>query len=185
MQRALIDRHRSCLLLVDVQEHLVPAIHGHERLVDNCRWLLSAARDLSVPVLATEQYPAGLGPTVAPLRELLAPENVSDKTTFSCCAAKGFPDRVAGLERGQVIIAGIEAHVCVLQTVHGLLELGYTVFPVADVVSSRSAGDEELAIRRMRDAGAIIVSREMVLFEWLGRAGTPEFKRISARYLKA
>lgn len=184
MPRTLIEREKSCLLLVDVQEKLARVEYQSEQLIKHCRWLLEAAGDLQVPVLATEQYPVGLGPTVAPLRNLLDPDGIIEKTEFSCCAAAGFPEKIAALGRSQIIVAGIEAHVCVLQTVHDLLDEGYTVFLVADAVSSRSLQDKELAIRRMGNAGAIIVSREMVLFEWLRKAGTPEFKRLNSKYLR-
>ncbi|MEW9897857.1 hydrolase [Chitinivorax sp. PXF-14] len=179
----LIDVSRSWLLVVDVQEKLVPAVFQHERFVGDCSWLIALAQTLAVPVVFSEQYPQGLGHTLPALRELAPAARVVDKVHFSCTAAACLPPELLA-ERDQIVVTGMEAHVCVLQTVLGLLEQGRQVFVVADVITSRNPRDIELAIERMRAAGATVVSREMVLFEWLRQAGSPLFKTISKRFLQ-
>jgi nicotinamidase-related amidase len=175
----LLSRHESKLLIVDVQEKLVSKIFELDRLLANCRTLIQGAKILSVPVFATEQYPKGLGRTVPQLGELL--ENPAEKLRFSCAevldwgTAAGEPDN----DRYQVVVAGMEAHVCVLQTVLDLLGNGFQVFVPADAVSSRSEFDWKIALDRMSAAGATIVTIESVLFEWCEVSGTPEFKQIS------
>jgi nicotinamidase-related amidase len=176
----LLDRKRSCLLLVDLQERLLPAMAEAARVVANSVVLARAAARLGVPVLLSEQYPKGLGRTAPELAALVPGGPAVEKSEFSCAAAPGYRERLEATGRDQLVVAGIEAHVCVLQTALQFRELGYSVFVVADAVSSRKAESVELALSRMRDAGAMPVTTEMVLFEWLGRAGTPEFKELSA-----
>lgn len=180
----LIDAQDSCLLVVDVQERLVPAIHDGERVVRNTAWLMQIARELAVPVLMSEQYPRGLGHTVTELRGLVPADEVMEKIHFSCAAAPECMPRIAATGRSQVVVAGIEAHVCVLQTALGLVAGGHQVYVVADAVSSRRAEDVELALARMRADGVRIVCREMVAFEWLHRAGTDPFRDVSRRFLR-
>ena len=180
----LIDPQNSCLLVVDVQQRLVPAIHEGQRVVDNTAWLMEIASELSIPTLVSEQYPKGLGPTVDRLLELTTPEAVVEKLHFSCAASPEARERIDALDRQQVVITGIEAHVCVLQTALGLVAAGRPVFVVADAVSSRRAQDAELGLARMRADGVRVVSREMVAFEWLQQAGTDTFRSISRRFLR-
>ncbi|MFN0054292.1 MAG: hydrolase [Planctomycetales bacterium] len=174
----LLSRDASRLLIVDVQEKLVPKIHAAQRMIANCAKLIDGAAILAVPVMATEQYPRGLGPTVSELSSRLSAP--IEKVRFSCVEALAWgsaaeqPDR-----RGQIVVAGIEAHVCVLQTVLDLLSNGYEVFVPADAVSSRSESDWKFALDRMAGCGATIVTTEAVLFEWCEAAGTPQFKQIS------
>jgi nicotinamidase-related amidase len=179
----LIDAERSQLLLIDLQEKMMPAIVDEAVIVANCRWLVEAAQMIGVPVAAIEQYPRGLGPLVPAIGELLAPGAVAAKTRFSSVAANCLT-QLPGSDRAQVVVAGVEAHVCVLQTVLDLYQEGKEVFVVADCVSSRRASDRDLALARMRQEGVRIVSREMVVFEWLGEAGTPLFKAVSKAFLK-
>ncbi len=179
----LIDREKSALLVVDIQERLQPHIHEGEAVLAHAVWLVKVAQRLGVPVMVSEQYPQGIGPTVAMLRELTSPECVAEKLHFSCVAAKCL-ERLPGAGRQQVVVAGTESHVCVLQTVLGLLEQGKAVFVVAEAVGSRRPADKELALARMRAHGAEIVSREMVAFEWLGQAGSEEFREISRAFLR-
>ena len=179
----LIDAHRSVLLVVDMQEKLLPAIHDHAVVVDHAAWLVRAAQMIDVPVAATEQYPKGLGHIVAPLKALLPAAAVAAKNHFSCVAAKCLP-QLPGADRAQVVLAGVEAHVCVLQTALELLEEGKEVYVVADAVGSRRPRDLEIALTRMRDEGVRVVTREMVVFEWLGEAGTALFKDVSKTLLK-
>ena len=176
----LMERDKSCLLIVDVQGKLLSAMQAPERLVENCAILLKAAARLGVPVLASEQYPKGLGPTAAALARLIPAGETVEKTAFSCADVPEYVERLRGLGREQAIITGIEAHVCVLETALGLKAQGYSCFVVADGVSSRTAENKTAAIDRLRDGGVEVVTTEMVLFEWLGCAGTPEFKELSA-----
>ncbi|MGQ9366080.1 hydrolase [Azospirillum sp. A39] len=176
----LLSSRDSALLVVDVQERLLPAVSGGGALVRNVGILLQAAAILSVPVLASEHYPAGLGRTVPELRRLLPDGAVIEKIHFACSHEPGFADRLAGLGRRQVVIAGAEAHVCVMQTALALRAAGHEVFVVADATGSRAPANAELAIARLRAAGVVVVATEMVLFEWAGCGGTPAFKSLLA-----
>jgi nicotinamidase-related amidase len=180
----LIDAEKSCLLVVDVQERLIPAIHDGERVIHNIGWLMRIAAELEVPVLMSEQYPRGLGHTVAELRELVDGEEIVEKIHFSCAAAPECRRRLDVLGREQVVVTGVEAHVCVLQTALGLLRDGFEVYVVADATSSRRAADAELALERLRHDGVRVVGREMVAFEWLHQAGTDRFRDVSQRFLR-
>jgi nicotinamidase-related amidase len=179
----LIDANKSVLLVVDMQERLLPAVHDHQRVLENCVWLVRAAQKLDVPVAASEQYPQGLGHTAEALRALLPETAIAAKMHFSCADA-GCLSTLPGADRTQAILVGVEAHVCVLQTAIGLREQGRDVYVVADCVGSRAPGDRDLALARMHEAGVSIVSREMVLFEWLKQAGTPLFREISRDFLR-
>jgi nicotinamidase-related amidase len=172
----LIERQHSMLLLVDVQERLLPAMADPESLLPRLELLLRAATRLGVPVLASEQYRKGLGSIVPALLALLPDGAVGEKLAFSCGADEGLRARITALGRPQVVIVGIEAHVCVLQTALDLLRIGMAPVVVADGVMSRRPEDRELALARLRQAGVVVASSEMVLFEWLGTAGTPEFR---------
>lgn len=180
----LIDAEKSLLLVVDVQERLVPAIHEGERVVHNIGWLMQIAAELGVPTLMTEQYPRGLGPTVAELRELVPAEDVVEKIHFSCAASPECRRRLDEVSCEQIVLTGIEAHVCVLQTALGLVRDGFEVYVVAEATSSRRAADAELAFERLRHDGVRVVGREMVAFEWLHQAGTDQFRDISKRFLR-
>jgi nicotinamidase-related amidase len=175
----LLSAADACLLVVDIQDKLLPAVRNQDAVVANTRVLLQAAASLSVPVLASEQYPRGIGHTVAPVAELLPEGSLVEKLHFSCLADPGFAGRFAAVGRGQAVVCGLEAHVCVLQTVEQLLSAGHEVFVVADAVSSRAEASHELALRRLEADGARIVTTEMVVFEWLGQAGTPVFRELS------
>ncbi|OHX14907.1 hydrolase [Chromobacterium sphagni] len=177
----LMQKQDAALLVVDIQEKLLPAVYDADGLLQRSRWLVQAARDHELPIVFSEQYPRGLGGTVAALREAAPQAPVVDKLHFSCVAAGCLPPQL--LAKRQIIICGMEAHVCVLQTALELLETGKQVFVAADAVSSRKASDVELALARMRAAGAAIVSREMVLFELLRQSGGDHFKQMSQRYL--
>jgi nicotinamidase-related amidase len=174
----LLSRKECKLLIVDVQEKLVPKIFELDRLLANCRTLIQGAKILGVPVYATEQYPRGLGSTVPQLAELL--ERPAQKLRFSCAEVLAW-DVAAGQtdNRFQVVVAGMEAHVCVLQTVLDLLASGFQVYVPADAISSRNEFDWKIALDRMSAGGATIVTTESVLFEWCEVSGTPEFKQIS------
>lgn len=168
----LISRENSQLVLIDLQERLLPVMFESDRILANARRLAEAARQLQVPVVATEQYPAGLGATVAELAGCA--DRMVEKTRFS--AADAFV--VNEDAPSQLVLCGIEAHVCVLQTALDLLGLGANVFIVADAVSSRSETSRQLAIERLRDNGASVVTAESVLFEWLESSEHPRFKAV-------
>lgn len=173
----------SVLVLVDLQQRLQPAITGAPEVLAAGIWLTRLAQRLGVPVICTEQYPRGLGPTMPELRALLPDECVIEKIHFSAVAGAGV-EQVAGGRRRQVVVAGTEAHVCVLQTVLDLLDAGRSVFVVEEAIGSRRTRDKDLAIERMRRHGADIVSREMVAFEWLRQAGTDTFREISREFIR-
>jgi len=175
----LIERERACLLVVDVQERLAPAMAEPETLVRNAAVLMQAAARLGIPVVVSEQYPQGLGRTVAELRSLAPETAFFSKIDFSCATDPGLRERIGETDREQIVICGIEAHVCVLQTALGLQRQDYEAFVVADAVSSRAPLSRETALRRLGDNGVELVTTEMVVFEWLGKAGTPEFKELS------
>jgi len=168
----------TALLVVDVQERLIGSIADRQRVVWNVRRLIDGAAVFGLPVLATEQYPRGLGPTVPELAQRLG--KIPEKLTFSsrACGA-GFRD-LEGRGILKVLVCGIEAHVCVQQTVLDLLAAGWHVYVAADAVGSRFTADYQIALRRMESAGATITTTEAALFEWCDVAGTPQFKQISA-----
>ncbi|MGE4406535.1 hydrolase [Pseudomonas sp.] len=178
-----IKATESTLLVVDIQERLFPAILDGAAMAEHTAWLQQVARQVGVPVLLTEQYSKGLGLTVAPLREGVDEAAILEKLHFSA-AGDGELFKRPGGERRQFVICGCETHVCVLQTVLDLLARDHEVFVVEEAVGSRRASDKALALARMRQAGAVIVSREMVAFEWMERAGTELFKRISREFIR-
>ncbi len=161
----------GALLVVDVQEKLVPRIVDRDLMLANAVRLVRAAKHLGLPVWATEQYPEGLGPTVPALAELI-PHRPS-KTVFHCCAVPQLLEQLYGRQIRHLTLAGIEAHVCVSQTALELLRLGFGVQVPADAVGSRSRMDWEFALRRMERAGAVISTTEAVLFEWTERLRPP------------
>lgn len=175
----LLNAADACLLVVDIQDRLLPAVRDQEAVVANTRVLLKAAGALGVPVLASEQYPKGIGHMVPAVADLLPDGAVVEKLHFSCLADTTFAERFAALGRRQAVILGLEAHVCVLQTAEQLLAAGTEVFVVADAVSSRAEASHALALRRVEADGARIVTTEMVVFEWLGQAGTQAFRELS------
>jgi nicotinamidase-related amidase len=175
-----ISRARAGLVVVDIQERLVPAIFERERLAQNAVRLVKGAAILRLAVLATEQYRKGIGATVPEIASAIPGFAPMEKTAFSCFGAPGFVEALRTKGLTDVILCGIEAHVCVLQTCFDLLENGFRPFVVADAISSRTAENHRLGIERMREAGGIIVTTEMVLFELLERSGTDEFKQVLA-----
>ncbi|WP_319781886.1 hydrolase [Oceanisphaera sp. IT1-181] len=178
----LMESGKAALMVIDVQEKLLPAIEDSEQLHARIQWLISACHTLDTPTLFTEQYPKGLGHTLPELLALVAAPEVVEKTHFSAVAAHCLPAHWQ--DYSQVIVCGMETHVCVLQTVLELIQAGKEVFVVADAVGSRSVENCELGLARMRHAGAHIVSREMVVFELLRQAGSEQFKTISKDFLR-
>jgi len=175
----LIERERSCLLVVDVQERLAPAMSDAVTVIRQAGLLMQAAARLGVPVLVSEQYPQGLGHTVPELRGQAPESAFFSKISFSCTADPVLGERIGKTGRDQIVICGIEAHVCVLQSALGLQQQNYESFVVADAVSSRAPASRDIALQRLGANGVELVTTEMVVFEWLGKAGTPEFKDLS------
>lgn len=177
--RELLSRQNSLLVVVDVQEKLAPLICETERLLVNCSKLVQSAKLFQVPSFATEQYPQGLGPTVPSLAEFFSERPA--KLRFSCAEVLDWPPAAERSDdRFQVVLCGIEAHVCVLQTAFDLLAAGYQVHIAADAVGSRRQLDWTVAMDRLSAAGATIVTTESVLFEWCETAESPEFKQFVA-----
>jgi nicotinamidase-related amidase len=168
----------SAVLVIDVQEKLLPAVPTARELLLNLGFLLDVARLLGVPVLATEQYPRGLGGTAPELLARLPAERPA-KTAFSCAAVPSVLDSLQNGGRRQLVATGLETHVCVLQTVLDFLSVGVTVFVPVDAVAGRFSRDHELAVRRLERAGAILTTCETTAFEWLGDAAAPHFKEVS------
>ncbi len=173
----IMDVSKAQLLVVDVQERLLPAMAEPDLVTGGCAKLMTAAKRLAVPVLVSEQYPKGLGPTVAALQDAGA---VYAKLAFSYAGDAGIVAAIEAHKRPQLVICGIEAHVCVLQSALGFKAKGFDVAVVWDAVSSRKLADKDLAAQRLRADGVAIVNVEMTIFEWLGAAGTPLFKELSA-----
>ena len=175
----LIESQRSLLLLIDFQMRLLPAIEQGEARVARARLLLDVARLLGVPVLASEQYPKGLGPTVSALREHLAASEILDKLTFSCGREARLREAILSSGRDQLILADVETHVCVLQTALDVRAQGLQPFVVADATGARDEQRRQLGFERMRAEGVRIVHSEMVIFEWLQQAGTDLFRKVA------
>jgi nicotinamidase-related amidase len=174
----LMNREDSALLVIDVQEALIKLINDQKRIIWNVRRLLDAAQVLGVPIAATEQYPDRLSPTVPELKERIG--HAPDKLSFSAGVCGDIFERWKGDGRSRVLICGIEAHVCVLQTALDLAASGFEVYVAVDAVGSRYAIDRETALRRMESAGVILTTTETAFFEWCRTAEAPEFKKISA-----
>lgn len=184
----LCDAANSCLLIIDIQEKLTAAMPQKvtRRIISNTGILLQAAGRLEVPVITTAQYPQGLGAIEqAVLDKTPAATRHFEKTRFSCLGVAGFSDSLTRLGKKQIILMGIEAHICILQSAFELSAAGYHVFTVIDGIASRKAADYESAITRMDRAGIHIVNTESVLFEWLADAAHPDFKALSKLILQA
>lgn len=172
----------SVLVMIDIQDRLSAAMPNgvRERVIEQISILLTASKVLSVPVIVTEQYPKGLGPTEFALKSQLADDvPIIEKTSFSSVAAGGFLDAISRTERKQIILTGMETHICIVQTALDLQQHGYDVFVVEDAVSSRSKANQYNALQRMRHSGITITNVESVLFEWLGDAQHPDFKTLA------
>jgi nicotinamidase-related amidase len=171
------------LLIVDAQERLAAAMPEEtlERTIANIGRLVGAANLLKIPIISTEQYPQGLGGTVSAVRERLPETSVpTEKTCFSCCTASGFERALTEQpERKQVVLAGMEAHICILQTASGLQRWGYQVFVAADAVCSRDVDNRDNALERMRHSGIQVTNTESVVFEWVGDSSHEQFRAIS------
>ena len=178
---SLCEATHSQLVVIDIQERLVAAMPSKPRqqTLRNAERLAQAAKSLQIPITHTEQYPKGLGATDKKLRAHLPDTAAIEKTCFSCCAADGFISALASHQRQQIILCGMESHVCVLQTAIELQQAGYQVFVVEDAVCSRHKQHHQNALARLRQAEIIITNVESVIFEWLRDASHPDFKSLS------
>ena len=182
MERLLrVEKEETVLVVIDIQEALMKAMDPEigKNLPRNLQVLITFARELGIPILATEQYPKGLGKTIPEIKLELGDLSLIEKLAFSCCRVPAFIDRLNSLGRNQVILSGIETHVCVLQTAADLIQRGYGVHVVADAVCSRRRLDWEIGLRWMEKNGAMITTTEIIAFQLLKEAGTEEFKRLS------
>ena len=173
-----LDVDRAMLLVIDFQEKLLPFIDGRERMLESALLLIRGVSIFELPVLVTEQYPKGIGATDATLAAELkrVGATVSEKMPFSSCGDEAVRAKMRDMDGGQIIVCGIEAHVCVQQTTLDLLSMDHQVHVCADAIGSRSRMDYSIALDRMRQAGAVITTVESVLFELCGECGTPRFK---------
>jgi nicotinamidase-related amidase len=179
----MLKPDNTALVLIDVQGKLASLMHQREQLYRNLEILIRGAQVLDLPILWLEQYPQGLGPTIPEVAGLLQGQKPLAKVCFSACGLPEFSQALAGCGRRRVLLAGIEAHICVYQTCRDLLDQGYGVEVVGDAVSSRTPENKQTGLDRMAQAGAMLTSVEMALFELLRMAGTPQFKEI-ARLVK-
>jgi nicotinamidase-related amidase len=174
-----IVKEHSAALIIDMQERLFPHLFESEKLIRNTSILIEGLKILHVPIFVTEQYVKGLGPTIAPIAELLAGIRRTEKSSFSCCDEPRVDEDLAVAGKGNIIVAGIESHVCVLQTVIDLKHNGYHPVVVEDCITSRREHDKLIALERMKFEGIIITTYESLLFELLRYSGTEQFKAIS------
>jgi nicotinamidase-related amidase len=181
MEKFLLHKNDVVLVIVDIQDRLAAVMHDKQKVIENCLHLIELAKLLNIPILLNEQYPKGLGLTVREIREALLPYQPLEKVTFSCCRGGSFLESLSSLRRKKVVLAGMETHVCVLQTCLDLLKGGYVVHTVQDAMCSRTVDNFKAGTEFMRDAGAVITCTETVLFQLLEKAGTDEFKVISKR----
>ena len=174
----MLSKDNTVLVVIDIQEKLTRFMHERDELVANLQKLIQGIRALEVPILWLEQNPDGLGPTIPELSEHLADLEPITKLSFSCYGTEAFKQALEATGRKQVVLCGIESHVCVYQTAMDLLDAGYEVEVIADAVSSRCAANREIALAKVRAAGAGVGCTEMVLFELLQAAEGPAFKAI-------
>jgi nicotinamidase-related amidase len=176
---SLLRKDDTILAIVDIQTKLLNVMFDKERLISSCRKLIQSAKLLEIPMIMTEQYPEGMGLTDSEILNLLPEMKAITKMSFSCCGVGDFDQRLKSLGKKQVMIIGIESHICVLQTAYDLLHRGFFVYIPYDAVSSRKEGDYKNALERMRQAGAVIGSVESAIFEMMKTAEISVFRQIS------
>jgi len=174
-----IKKDNTIGVVIEIQARLFPFIHEHEQLARNNRILLQGLLALDIPMVITQQYTKGLGETIPEIAEVFGSYKHIEKTSFSCCDEPRFNEDLALAAKRHVVVTGIEAHVCVMQTVNDLVRQGYTPVVVEDCIGSRKPNDKNIAVARMRQSGAIITTYESILFELLRYSGTDEFREIS------
>ena len=175
----MLDIQRSCLTVVDLQGKLAQLMHGREALFKNIQILVQAAKILEIPILWCQQCPDALGPTVPEIAQLFADNEPINKSAFSCCGTEQFNARLKDLARNQVLLCGIETHVCIYQTAVDLLSQDFNVNVIANAVSSRALENKQIALNRLASEGANISCTEMALFELLKTAEHPQFRQIT------
>ncbi len=173
-----LDKSTAFLLVIDMQEAFLKGIFERERVEHNVRLLVKAAQVCEMPIVTTVQYPEKMGYTIESIAEMLPEEKPVSKTTFSCMGAPGFDERIKKIELPQVIVCGIESHICVSQTVLGLLNQGYEVHICEDAISARTEANWQLGLQKMEQAGAVISGTETAIFELIKDANTPQFKEM-------
>ncbi|MCX8069003.1 MAG: hydrolase [Thermodesulfovibrionales bacterium] len=181
MNKFTLHKDKSVLMVIDIQERLAKVMDRRDGVIKNTIHLIELAKLYKIPIVVTEQYPKGLGHTVNEIKEALNEYKPLEKLSFDCCSESSIDDTIRGLNRSQIIITGMETHICVLQTTLSLLKKGYDVHLVSDGVCSRTDDNMIVGLNMMRDAGAVITSTETALFQLLKIAGTEEFKLISMR----
>jgi isochorismate hydrolase len=177
----VLDRENAVLLIIDIQERLAVVMKDREKVVRNTQHLIELAKMINIPIVVTEQYPKGLGRTVPELQSAIPGYKPIEKVAFNCCGEPSFLTEISKIGKKQIIITGMETHICVLQTTIGLLKEGFVPHVVQDAICSRTDDSWRTGIEFMRDAGAIVTGTETVLFQLLKAAGTEEFKKISQR----
>lgn len=178
MDKYTLNRENTLLLIIDIQERLAPVVRQEKEVIENNKILIKTANTLNIPIIVTEQYPKGLGPTVREVKDSLQDAKIFEKISFTACTEEVM-ESLEGHGRKKIIITGMETHVCVFQTARDLLDKGYQVFLVADGVSSRTKENYKNSLELMRDMGALISNTETIVFDLLKKAGTPEFKALS------
>lgn len=176
IEKYFISSEDATLLVVDIQDRLAVVMEEKDDVVKNTGHLVELAKLFDIPVIVTEQYPKGLGPTVHEVKEILPVYAPIEKTSFDCCGAEDFLDVVRNVNRKKIIVAGMETHVCVLQTVLSLIKEGYEIHLASDAICSRDARNKRIALDMMASAGAVVSCTETILFQVLRKAGTDEFK---------
>ncbi len=166
------------LVVVDIQEKLLPAINDHVSVLDRSVKMVTAALALDVPIIFTQQYSRGLGPTHFDLTCMMPDYSFLEKTTFNCFGAEGFETRLVELKAKTLVLIGIETHICVCQTALEALQRGFNVHVVADAVGSRTSVNRTIGLDRIRQAGGVITATELTIYEWVERSDSPEFKLI-------
>lgn len=179
-EEAMLKREDTALIIIDIQGKLATLMHERDRLIAQACKLIRGAQALDIPVIWNEQYPRGLGPTIPEIAALLKEMQPLEKRSFSCCGSMQFNEALAQLNCRQLLVSGIETHICVYQTVRDLLSQGYAVEVAADAVSSRTELDMQTGLSKMVHAGASVTTVETALFELLGDSRDPAFKEISS-----
>ena len=177
-EEALLSKDETALIIIDVQEKLFEKVEDKDRIADSICRLIRFANILGIPIILTEQYPEGLGPTINRIRELVPNVKPIEKIEFSCMASREFRRRLSEINVKNLVLTGIEAHICVAQTAIEAITSGYRVYVVYDAISSRHREDKAIAVERMKQHGVYMVTSEMLMYEVLRRAGTREFKEI-------
>ena len=178
MDRFTLNREDTVLLVIDIQEKLVPVMKYKEQVINNTKILIKAAKEMNFPVIATEQYPKGLGPTFSELDDLIEEDNVFVKNSFSACTDE-VSEVLKSLGSRKILITGMETHICVFQTVRDLINEGYQVYVVKDGVASRTKTNYLNGLDLMKSLGAVITNTETAVFDLLKVSGTLEFKLMS------